>query len=757
MKEVAKMEFYNRSEERTGVQESQMYNSKFDVQCDFIMVYGIDDTLESRIAEFKKRGYIIHLMTGVAWGKYVDYLDGEFDGREHWDEGQKMRDGTDVSHGALTPYMVPTVSFANYLVSKLKRAVDAGVEAIHLEEPEFWVKSGYSEAFKREWGIYYKEPWQDPAESAEAQFRASKLKSHMYARTLDRLSSELKEYAKVKYNRDLRFYVPTHSLINYTHWRIVSPEGALQDIAGVDGYIAQIWTGTSRTKNVYEGILKERTFETAFLEYGVMQELVRGTEKRMWFLHDPIEDNPRYDWENYRKNYFKTVVASLFHPKIYHFEVCPWPNRVMNGKYPRGKDGEPIPADYATNLLTIMHTLRDMKQDKYSFDKESCAVDNSDNATVAKDSVSKTDNIITAKKKNANKTDNTIGILMADSGMFQRQFLDVPQEQTLIDGHPVLNDGQEDELNDIACFNAFYGLSLPLLKQGLSVRPVQLDNIRRFPNYLKNYNTLVLSYEFMKPEYPDIHNALAGWVNDGGTLIYVGDGSDPFHDIRHWWTENGYKNPAQHLFECCGCGKKLKNGLHEFGKGWLGHMNIAPRDIALDKNITNKYRDFVEEALNTRGIVWNKKSDIILRRGKYVITAVMDEYDEDKKYVLKGTYFNLFTPMIDIEENPELKTGSVGLYIDVDKIKKTNKSEIIAISSRVDDFKETKKTLRFTATGPENVMVSARIYMKNAPLKVKAVLNGNPMEITCDYDKKTSTVLLRFWNSPDSVQITISF
>ena len=78
----------------------------------------------------------------------------------------------------------------------------------------------------------------------------------------------------VKYGKLLRFYVPTHSLINYTQWKIVSPESALIDLPTIDGYIAQIWTGTARTRNIYRGDKKERTFETAFLEYGVMQELV---------------------------------------------------------------------------------------------------------------------------------------------------------------------------------------------------------------------------------------------------------------------------------------------------------------------------------------------------------------------------------------------------------------------------------------------------------------------------------------------------
>ena len=51
--------------------------------------------------------------------------------------------------------------------------------------------------------------------------------------------------------RQVRCYVPTHSLLNYAHWHIVSPESSLAQLKGCDGYIAQVWTGTSRTPNVY--------------------------------------------------------------------------------------------------------------------------------------------------------------------------------------------------------------------------------------------------------------------------------------------------------------------------------------------------------------------------------------------------------------------------------------------------------------------------------------------------------------------------
>lgn len=152
-----------RETERTGFQEGSSYGERYDLQTDFVMVYGIGPSMPERIRQWEERGYRVHLMTGVSWGGYQDYLNGHFDGRSHWDEAQTYKSGETIIHGTSQdiPYMVPTIAYSDFLVERIRPAVDAGVDAIHLEEPEFWVEGGYSEAFKREWLNYYKEPWQD--------------------------------------------------------------------------------------------------------------------------------------------------------------------------------------------------------------------------------------------------------------------------------------------------------------------------------------------------------------------------------------------------------------------------------------------------------------------------------------------------------------------------------------------------------------------------------------------------------------------
>ncbi|WP_241158257.1 hypothetical protein [Cohnella candidum] len=720
-----------REEERTGFQEGSGFGEKYDLQTDFVMVYGVSATMPERIRQWAERGYKVHLMTGVSWGGYQEYLNGQYDGRPHWDEAQTYKSGETIIHGTSReiPYMVPTVAYADFLTERIRPAVDAGVDAIHLEEPEFWVEGGYSEAFKREWLIYYNEPWQDPDGSCDGQYRASKLKAYLYTRCLDRVCSALKEYSLVKYGRPLRFYVPTHSLINYAQWRIVSPESRLLDVPSINGYIAQIWTGTSRTANVYEGVAAERTFETAYLEYGIMQELVRGTDRRMWFLHDPIEDDPKRTWSDYRANYIRTLTASLLHPGVSRYEVAPWPKRIFEGQYPaeNGEGKEPIPPDYATTLLLLMHTLGNMDQPEVE--------DFGNNVR--------------------------IGVLMADSAMFQRKAPGVPTA-----GFMLKYDGtNEVEMTDeyalkLLLYSSFYGLTLPLLKHGLPVRPVQLDNIRRFPGYLNDYRVLVLSYEFMKPEFPDIHASLAQWVRDGGALVYVGDDSDPYHQVREWWNQGAkpYLTPREHLFECLGLAPDRAEGVEAVGRGVVVYMKEHPERLAESAEAADRLRHAVRTAIDKLGDgrrSWLPANHLMIRRGPYVIASVMRESVSEEPLRLTGLYVDLFDPQLAVRETVVVQPGHQVLLYNMQQIDQPGRSGIIAASSRIECFMSEADSVSFTVRGPQGVRAVARVRCGFQPSSADYTVPGRTEPLAYEWDNRTSTLLIRYEHHPGGAEIRI--
>lgn len=767
-----------RTQELTGFQEHAPWQPNIDVQCDFVMVYGIDATMPERVRQFKEKGYVVHLMTGISWGEYQDYLYGGYDGKNHWDESQMDRYGKHIKHGKEVPYMSPSIAFAGYLTEKLKVAVDAGVEAIHMEEPEFWDRGGYSEAFKREYLLYYREPWQPPHSSPDTRYKASRLKAHLYARTLNLIGDALKEYALTKYNRVLRFYVPTHSLLNYTQWKIISPEGALIGLPAVDGYIAQVWTGTSRPANVFEGVVKERTFETAFLEYGIMQELVKGTGRKMWFLHDPIEDNPEYTWEDYRYNYLKTAIASLLHPGVHNYEICPWPRRVFDGVFPRkaGLAGETIPTanmagatpttrevvakaippEYATLLNSMVQLFGDMDQSEYSFDG----------------------------------INEGVGILMSDSGLFQRSYPDgivteetvLNLENTMKDFRNRMHDGEdcsaesrtfmkgvaEDEkvfraFVQSGTFPDFFGMAMPLLKYGLPVRPVLLDNVRRYPGYLDDYKTLVLSYEYIKPESPDVGNALAAWVKAGGTLVYIGDGSDPYHKIDGWWnrkkgtSETGtYENPSEHLFEMLGLPLKPGDKITGAGNGRVMVWNISPSKLCLSKELASEYRSRIKKLLALEGSDWKFTGNLTLRRGPYIISAVMDENSPcreeskdgqpDKGHTFRGLFADMLSNDYKILTEKCIRQDENTILFDFSEIEGED-WRIIGCSARVFslDISEDGSNFTMKLKAADKIKAFLRVRLPEPIVSLKAEdETGSQVPVSFTWDEATRTALFYY-------------
>jgi len=707
-----------RSLERTTFQQHGPIMPDFDLRTDAAMPYGITERELAALNSYPEAGYVLHLMTGVSWGNYTEYLDGHFDGIDHWDQGQRDANG-EINHGQRTPYMVPSVSFGRFLEIGLKKAIDAGTLGVHLEEPEFWARAGYSEAFKRAWQIYYNEPWQNPNATCDAQYRTGKLKHYLYRRTIAELSESLKEYSLLKHGRTLQFYVPTHSLINYTQWNIVSPESALLDLPGVDGLICQTWTGTARTPNIYEGRREERTFEGAFLEYGCMQELARGSGKRMYLLADPIEDNPKYDWDDYRRNYICTLVASLLAPDSYYYEVCPWPARVFRGRYPAGaSDAKSIPGDYATMLLTVFNQLRDMDQPDIDWH---------------------------------GATDG-IGVIISDSAMFQRA------EPHIRDGSVQhKNDPTRSARDEIGTLAGFFGLTLPLVKHGVPVRPTLLENTLRYPGYLDRYKVLVLSYEFQKPYSPGFHAVLADWVRRGGSLVYVGADTDPFHQAVDWWNSpqaiKTYTSPSEHLFESLGMEPKPDEGVYDVGNGRLFVERKHPAFYSRGKNQSDDYRALIRAASKASGADFVERNYFLLRRGPYLIGAVLRESISDEPLVLKGRFVDLFEPELTVKNEVSIEPDRQFWLLDLDRVTATAPAALAA-SGRIENWTLAGDELKFQLETPTRVANAVRLLLNAKPSVVR--IDGEPSD-TWHWDDASKTLLIRHQGNPKGTSISVVF
>ena len=696
------------NKEKTAFQVAATWDSAYDVRSDIAIVYGVNDAggqFAKRVKAWKDRGYEVHFMTGIAWGQYQDYFTGKFDGKTHFEEGQVERNGNTIWHGKDVPYIVPAATYLTYIKSHVKEAIDAGVTAIHLEEPEFWARAGYSEAFKKEWQKHYGRPWQAQHESPEATYLSSKLKYQLYLNALKDVFAYVKDYAR-SVNKNVRCYVPTHSLINYSSWMIVSPEASLASIKDMDGYIAQVWTGTSREPVFYNGVRKERVFENAFLEYGSMVSMIQPTGKKLFFLTDPIEDWPR-TWDDYKRNYQATFTAQLLYPMVADYEVMPWPNRIYKGKFKMENDTvrQSMPANYATQVQVMVNALNSMP--------------------------------VSSNRLNGNKG---IGVLVSNSMMFQR--------------FPTHKDYDDPALSN------FYGMALPLLKRGVPVETVHMENLLN-ANALKQTQLLVMSYSNMKPLSEQYHEALNKWVRNGGVLLYYGKDNDPFQSVREWWNtgKHQYKAPSEHLFQLLGIKENETGNWKAIGKGYVKVVRQDPKELVLQAGNASGYYDDIskgyEQFARKGKMEW--KNNFILERGPYIIAAVLDENESSQPLTIGKKMIDLFDPGLPVVSSASVAPGRQGFYYDLSKAPAA--PSVLASASRVSDEKKTASSYSLVVKSPVNTKNAMRIKLSRQPRTVKAERkDGSVVELDKNkWDKDSNTLLLGFPNHHDGVQLKIEW
>ena len=692
--------------EKTTFQTSGQWKPATDVRADAVMVYGVNDNrshpFSERVRSWRERGYTTHFMTGIAWGQYQDYFTGRWDGRHHLDEGQKTMRGDTIWHGHMVPYIVPTMNYLAYFKEKhIKPVIDEGIDAIFLEEPEFWARGGYSEAFQREWQDYYGFPWRPQHESAENTYLSNKLKYHLYFRALDEAFSYAKAYGRQK-GLNVRCYVPTHSLLNYAQWQIVSPEASLASLASCDGYIAQVWTGTSREPNYFDGVARERVFETAFLEYGCMESMTRPTGRKMFFLTDPIEDRAK-DWEDYRRNYQATFTAQLLYPQIADYEIMPWPDRIYEGLYRvSGTSDERahIPRFYSTQMQVMVNALGEMPT-------------------------------------SANRVSGSQGIsvLMANSLMFQRS-------PTPVEGY------DDPQLSN------FYGLALPLVKRGVPVSITHLENTG-YADTWRDVSVLLMSYANMKPLDPKAHDDIARWVHDGGHLIYCGRDDDAFQRVMEWWNQGGnhYACPSAHLFSLMQMDESpADGGVWRYGKGTVSVIRQDPKEFVMSARADGPLLTAVERAY---GRPVEYKNSFVLERGCYVLAAVVDEGVTAEPLTLRGHYIDLFDPTLPVVRTKTVRPGDQAFLFDLDKVADRRRPQVLAAASRQTDEVTTRSSYSFVAKSPANTTNVMAIRLPRRPRTIST--QPSDVIVQSSWSRKDHVLHLQFENSPEGVNVNIEW
>jgi hypothetical protein len=358
-----------------------------------------------------------------------------------------------------------------------------------------------------------------------------------------------------------------------------------------------------------------------------------------------------------------------------------------------------MPPKYATELQTVINALNNMKQTRVEWD---CGTPG-------------------------------IGVLVSDSLMFQR-------------GEPTPSDRH---LGNV------YGLAMPLLKRGLPITPVQLENVT-VSNYLHGFRVLLLSYDGQKPLSPDVHAPLAAWVRQGGVLIFCDADADPYLHVHEWWNSKGrnYTTPREHLFEQLGLKSPVAtNQFHRVGKGDLIWVHERPARCSASASGAEKILAATKEAAGHAGLKWRETNYLLLRRGPYVIAAGLDESIEGNPRQLHGRFANLFDPELRVVSEVTLEPGSRRLLLDLDA-SDLPKSSLLASACKALAKEETSTRLAYAVEGIGRTPAILLLRSPKTPRRV--ILAGEPAK-EFEYSENEKLLWLRFENDAASRELSVEF
>jgi len=673
---------------RTFFQTNSGWDARIDLPVDVVVVHNHEST--GNLRSWQQHGRTTWKMFFVG-----SDANGEHTGRHP--EDAERREGGEVIGVDGRPYIVPSAAWRGYCEDIVRRSIDAGAEAILPEEPLLHAAGGYSDTFRAAWREHFGEDWRRPHGSARDFWRAGRLKADLYLRLVQDLARTTHEHGAAS-GRDVRYLLPVHSLLSFSAAEMVFPHGAALSVEGLDGLVGQVWTWPIKTMlGRYEGREDRSYFEAAWGLYSHFANLVHGLDLPLYLLADPVDDDPSQSWDDYRRWYHETVLASLLFPWVARFEVMPWPDRVFLPGHPMG-GGTPGPAAYRRELLAVFQALDRLGDEVASEGPEGSS---------------------------------DVAFVVADTMTWER-------------GLDWL--GSEME--------SYHGPVLPLLKAGVPVQVIPAERAVE-AGYLERFRLLLVTYDLFKPLDPALHARIAAWVRGGGRLLLLG-GWSAFNGVGGWWNEAGHATPQDHLFVELGLGVRVADrqevnpALHglvlqpEPGvdlpainppAGLAPNVVLYPLDGARRLHRLGDLPDapvFEQEVGAGRVLVagfpaahfaqlggaadllafvrrlypgeLSAPGGFVLRRGPFVIVRATTRRQE-----LAGDYLDLFDGDLAVRRDPGYGPGEGSLLLDVTDALREPTPRLLFANQRVTGLAEGEAETAFSAEGPAGTDGVARL------------------------------------------------
>jgi hypothetical protein len=323
-----------------------------------------------------------------------------------------------------------------------------------------------------------------------------------------------------------------------------------------------------------------------------------------------------------------------------------------------------------------------------------------------------------------------IGVLVSDTMMFER-------------GDPNPSD---------PWLGSFYGLAMPLVKRGLPIEPVQIENAGA-KGFLDRYKVLLLTYEGQKPPGPEFHVALAKWVRAGGALVVIDDDRDPYNAVREWWNTAPLKftAPRIDLFEKLGLAADA-SGLAHVGKGVVVYAALSPAALTHEASGDQTVRDLAQQAAQAIGMTWKEANALALRRGPYMIAAGLDEsVPGAPPAVLRGKFIPLFDATLPLLSEVTLDPGRRAMLLDV--AGEHAPGSILAAACRVTQPAVAADEVSFHAEGVDRTQAIACVALPKPPRGID--VGGKPLA-SDQWSFSDGLLRIRFDNSAAGTSVLIA-
>ncbi|AQQ71590.1 hypothetical protein SMSP2_01966 [Limihaloglobus sulfuriphilus] len=684
---------------KTMFQTTLTYSPKSAISTDAMILHGHGlswDYIETAINSWQQNGYSVGRMFFSDSDAGSIYTSGEWDGREHTDDIETDRGGGLFSVAGTRYYMTPTDGWTDYLEDITEKSLNnAGADAILPEEPLAHLSSGYEQSFKDIWVDYYNRPWEAGSSSLSARFDTGQLKCRLYEELLKKLYTRTKDIAREK-NQNIPFVIPIHSMYSNVAAGLVAPLGrtTMQDY---DGYIGQIWTGPINwSLNQYNGY-DQSFFSSAFALYDYFTQLSVASDRKLWLLVDPVEDDPSHTWESYEGWYKHSVAALLSMDEIDSYEIMPWPERVFEDGFAMGGGVTPGPEDFRILVLTITQVLQEIqKGGQWHID-------------------------------GVNEPTQRIGAAVADTMMWQTG------------GYPRLQNA--------------YGLLIPLIQKGVPISSFVMERAGE-PEYLSRFDVIVLSYEHFKPRYVSMNNSLVNWVKSGGVLVVLGSYGDSIDtNSRYWWEKLGYGSALEHLIDQFG-GSANQDNDWQAGEGWVLRRQVSPGSFASSSTANNVYLPLLNSALAKIGRPAMQTPGFFrIDRGPFVIA-----HSISNPVSIQGRMVDIFSPALEVVTDPIVTVGSSGLYRDVTSQLQSGTPAVLHATHRLMSQEYAGNVLRFTLKGPDQTPAVARVAAPYSGIESNINVTGSDNQpVSFEFSDDGDTFSIKFNNDPDGAVVEIEY